>query len=53
MTYTSQDQGRMYTPPSKPQALCLTVFLDPDAFISLEPKDNRTTKDIRIDGTSV
>lgn len=53
MTYTSLDRGRMYTPPSKPQALCLTVFLDPKAFISLEPKDKMTIKNIKIDGTSV
>ena len=50
VTYTSLNRGRVYTPPSKPKALCLTVFLDPKAFISLEPKYRTTIRDIKIDG---
>ena len=53
MTYSSLVRRRIYTPPSKPQALCLTVILEPKAFISLEPKAEMTAKDIKIDGTSV
>ncbi len=53
MTYTSLDRGRVYTPPSKPQALCLTVSLEPKAFISLEPKDRMAIRDIKIDGMSI
>lgn len=50
LTYTSLNQGRVYTPPSKPKALCLTVFLEPQAFISLEPQYRHTVRDIKIDG---
>ena len=53
LTYTSLNRGRVYTPPSKPKALCLTVFLDPKAFISLEPKYRTTVRDIKIDGMLV
>ena len=50
MTYTSLNRERVCTPPSKPKALCLTVFLDPKAFISLEPRYKQTVRDIKIDG---
>ena len=53
VTYTSLNQGRVYTPPFKPKALCLTVFLEPKAFISLEPHYNHTVRDIKIDGMFV
>ena len=53
MTYNSLNQGRVYTSPSQPKALCLTVFLDPKAFISLEPKYQYTVRDIKIDGMFV
>ena len=52
-TVTSLNRGRVFTPPSKPKALCLTVFLDPKAFISLEPKYVQTVRDIKIDGMFV
>ena len=53
VTRSSLVRRGIYTPPSKPQALCLTVKLEPRAFISLEPKTKMTAKDIKIDGTSI
>ena len=53
MTYPSLGGRQVYAPLSKPQGLCLTVILDPKAFISLEPKAKKSVKDIKIDGTSV